>query len=341
MIDKNTERAEKILRSLFYDSLPDELNGNVREWLFDGGHEDFKDKALSGIWTAEVVYSPKPSKRAHYLKTCVLKTLGLLPLIGEYKGNNLLRRWTMIGAAAVLIPIMVLVGMNKLINERAAAFTDTTIVCENITVSAPENIVTHHILPDGSQVWLKGGSEMSYAGDFNTNRLVDFKGEGYFAVSKNGSSPFRVETGELAMTVLGTEFSVVAWEGGGTTEVLLAEGSLEVETSGYKTVLEPDHKLTLDHFTSRFIVEEVDAMAETGWLAGMKFKDTPLKDALEVIASHFKKELEIELNAPLDELLNVEFSQGENLEQILLLISEVVDGFAYQITEERIYISHK
>ena len=65
------------------------------------------------------------------------------------------------------------------------------------------------VLPDGSYVWLNGGSKVIYtASQFQKERIVELKGEGYFEVAKNEEVPFLVHTSNTLVKVFGTKFNV-------------------------------------------------------------------------------------------------------------------------------------
>jgi len=67
----------------------------------------------------------------------------------------------------------------------------------------------HYRLPDGSQLSLRPGASIVFAGDFPLNRLVTVAGgDVYFRVKKDGGHPFRVITNGISTTAVGTEFWV-------------------------------------------------------------------------------------------------------------------------------------
>lgn len=89
------------------------------------------------------------------------------------------------------------------------------------------------VLPGGSRVDLNAGSRLSWARDFSwlpgvdrSERVVRLEGEAFFDVARDGR-PFRVETADARVAVLGTRFNVRARPGEGTS-VTVDEGSVEV-----------------------------------------------------------------------------------------------------------------
>ena len=78
---------------------------------------------------------------------------------------------------------------------------------------------------------MNAGSSLTYPSEFNQKiRLVSLKGEAYFSVTKDKSKSFVVETENLMVKVLGTEFNLKAYPGEDQTEATLKEGKIEVQT---------------------------------------------------------------------------------------------------------------
>jgi len=84
-------------------------------------------------------------------------------------------------------------------------------------------------LPDGTEVWLNGGSKITYRNDYGANtRTINLIGEAYFDVKHDARHPFIIHTKNLKIKVLGTAFNVRAYEEEAISEATLIRGSLEV-----------------------------------------------------------------------------------------------------------------
>jgi len=68
------------------------------------------------------------------------------------------------------------------------------------------------ILPDGTSVWLNGGSTLKYDFDMNKadTRQVYLSGEAFFDVVKDKAHPFIISTSKISIRVFGTAFNVKA-----------------------------------------------------------------------------------------------------------------------------------
>lgn len=98
--------------------------------------------------------------------------------------------------------------------------------CGKVTVETAEDFKQVE-LPDSSVVYLNHNSKLTYDEDFNP-RKVKLEGEAFFSVN-DGETPFVIETeaGE-EVTVLGTEFNLVASLTGVAIEVEIGIVSLRV-----------------------------------------------------------------------------------------------------------------
>ena len=85
-------------------------------------------------------------------------------------------------------------------------------------------------LPDGSRVFMNQGAEISYPTGFNGNRTLELQGEAFFEVMADPGNPFRVRSGKVIVSVLGTSFNVKQQEKSDCIEVFVQSG--EVQVSG-------------------------------------------------------------------------------------------------------------
>jgi ferric-dicitrate binding protein FerR (iron transport regulator) len=92
------------------------------------------------------------------------------------------------------------------------------------TPAGARSLVT---LEDGTKIWLNANSKLTYPTHFDGNqRIVHLEGEGYFDVAKDKTWPFKVETSDLSINVLGTIFNVKSYPTEGLIETTLIEGEI-------------------------------------------------------------------------------------------------------------------
>ena len=99
------------------------------------------------------------------------------------------------------------------------------------SVYAPKGSKAKTVLPDGSEVWLNAGSNLSYNNTsyFKKNREVRLAGEAYFKVVTDRDRPFVVKVNGLDIKALGTEFNVKAYPEEKIVETTLVEGIVKIE----------------------------------------------------------------------------------------------------------------
>jgi transmembrane sensor len=105
-------------------------------------------------------------------------------------------------------------------------------------------------LPDGTQVWLNGNSQLTYGSSrFGIDeREVTLNGEAFFDVVKNEKVPFVLHTGNIIITVKGTAFNVRAYPKEKTIETALIRGLVWITTTkdpDRKIILKPNEKIIM------------------------------------------------------------------------------------------------
>jgi transmembrane sensor len=106
-------------------------------------------------------------------------------------------------------------------------------------------------LPDGTRVWLNENSEIEYPKSFSgKERTVTLKGEAFFEVKRDPSHPFVISSGAIKTTVLGTSFTVKAYDNK-QPEVNVRTGKVKVESSQNTVLLERGDKAIYEVETSK------------------------------------------------------------------------------------------
>ncbi len=180
-------------------------------------------------------------------------------------------------AAILLFPLLIYstISLIKSNNHEVTAWAE---------ICAPAGARTQFMLPDGSKGWLNSNAKLKYSLDFKQNRHVNLSGEAYFEVTKDKKKPFTVSTPNLDVKVVGTIFSVSALEEENTTEVVLQEGSVEVDNPaiGLNALMKPDQKLVYDNTKKKYQTSTLNAQQYNTWKDGMLiFRNEPLSDVFK------------------------------------------------------------
>ncbi len=150
-----------------------------------------------------------------------------------------------------------------------------------IEYNASEGIRTVD-LPDGSRVFLNEGSRLEYRKDYEMQRNVNLRGEGYFDVMSDPERPFRVNTGKVVVTVLGTSFNVKEVDREGV-EVFVESGKvrMDIEDDQNSITLGPGQ---LCMANGALESKEQDDLNYMAWKTKeFKFVDEPVGNILDVL----------------------------------------------------------
>ncbi|WP_423130368.1 FecR family protein [Gaoshiqia sp. Z1-71] len=129
--------------------------------------------------------------------------------------------------AAVLILPLLIVSIWSLSQKSSDLGTEQLSYHE---VSSPPGIRSKVQLPDGTTVWLNAESRIRYAIPFaRATRELELTGEAFFDVAKNANAPMDVKFNNITVRVLGTQFNVKAFPDEDHLEVVLKEGSIELQ----------------------------------------------------------------------------------------------------------------
>ena len=186
-------------------------------------------------------------------------------------------------AAAVLIPVIFLVGIYLQINSRVDLFGTTEY--EEISVAKGERI--QMMFQDGTRVYINSDSKLRYPKKFALNsREVYLEGEAYFVVAKNKHRPFIVNLSGPAVHVLGTSFNIQAYPENKDIVVCLDEGHINLTLPSEKEYpLQPGERLTYNKENDQCrTTRNYDSQQVSMWKQNIiSFKDTPLSEVIKVL----------------------------------------------------------
>lgn len=159
--------------------------------------------------------------------------------------------------------------------------------------------VTYHTLPDGSGVWLNGGSSLQCPVSFDNGiRTVSLSGEAYFKVKADSLHPFVVETVRgNKITAYGTEFTVSSFTEEPREETFLVRGSISFTYNGSELPIKAGERVSYLSQEKRLLVERADSSQIVSWKDGkLEFKNTPLSEIVRKLEHRF--DVVIRLNDP-------------------------------------------
>jgi transmembrane sensor len=164
------------------------------------------------------------------------------------------------------------------------------------TIQTPKGGRYNVTLPDGSRVWLNSASRLSYPTVFASNeRKVKLIGEAYFEIAKNKNVPFRVESNNQVVEVLGTHFNINSYEDEAYIKTTLLEGSVRIILNSDKPntqLLKPGQQSLTSSAAPDIKIQHTDTEKAIAWKNGyFKFKNTPIRDIMREIERWYDVEL--------------------------------------------------
>ncbi len=241
--------------------------------------------------------------------------------------NYSIPRWSY--AAIILFMIFTVYVVHNFITN-----TDQQIVPITITKSTADNQRAMFTLIDGTEVWLRGNSSITYNKELAIDgvRSVQLTGEAYFDVAKNPDLPFIVVTGEVSTIVLGTKFNVRAFPQN-AVEVTVESGKVLVESHYSKVALESNEQATVDPGNSEIVKNRIKSKYVTVWKNQVMDMDmVSLKEAFFIMERYYNVTIITDKQADLNCIVRSIY-KNENLETVLQGLQLIFD-FNFEILEE-------
>ena len=196
------------------------------------------------------------------------------------------RQWTVAASIALVLSLVALFALNT--NQSPKFVLETNAEHRKQLIK----------LPDGSKVWLKQNSSLSYWKPFKgKERVFELEGEAFFDVVTDSTRPFIVRSDYLKTKVLGTSFNIISGKDGTVPEVALVEGAVEVSYTKAKgstkpVILRPGKKVQINTTSNEIIASSFVEDAPYAWKDDVLF---------------FEKANAIEVARTLEDWYDVEF----------------------------------
>jgi ferric-dicitrate binding protein FerR (iron transport regulator) len=215
-------------------------------------------------------------------------------------------------------------------------------------------------LSDGSTIWLSGNSTIKHAASFKPHiREVYLDGEAFFDVKRDTLRPFVVYSSQLTTRVLGTSFTIRAYQQDPRIEVSVVTGKVSVyvksdgetkatagenkagvhkEGKASEMVLLPNERATFSKTDLALQREEIKPLPKKNlWApASLSFQNTPIRQVIKELNRHFDAEILIEDEAINHCTIRADFT-NKNLPLIIELICKSIDA-DYRMIDKKISI---
>jgi ferric-dicitrate binding protein FerR (iron transport regulator) len=223
--------------------------------------------------------------------------------------------------AAILVIPLIILSVYPHLGEPEAGVPGSEVYQE---LTVPYGMVSQINLPDGSKVWLNGGSSLKYPLKFGKGRRnVLLNGEGYFDVQSDKKNPFIVQTEQLRLTATGTRFNIEAYRTDSVTCVTMVDGKIDVAFNQVAPfAMKAGKRVSYNDRTGRSEMTETDTYRWCAWKDGlMIFRDDPLAYVFKRLARTFNVDIHVKNPEIAPDAYRATF-EDESLDEILLLLEK-------------------
>ncbi len=328
------DRAMKLIEAITDDKTPRGLRVRMNEWFRSEASMDEKMQVMEDYMHRVLVPASKPDRMTRKMFRMFMRKYGIAMPAPVVRWQRVAMR-----AAAVLLPAVLVVGGYYLTDRFMTGPGAASPTVITASVDGGEEIT----LPDGSSVRMKGGTTLEYNGaDFAENRRLEMDGEAFFTVAHDARHPFTVEGGDVAVTVLGTEFNMRAFDAEPHAEVVLATGSVEVSSGESSVVLKPSQKATIDRMGRTIELQDISG-GELSRVRGMELvlDDVSLQEALRRTGEYFGVTMNVVADLPAAEGMIVKLEEEPTLDEALFMIQVINPVFDYRIDGDTVTITKR
>lgn len=208
-------------------------------------------------------------------------------------------------------------------------------------IIVPEGKKFTLILIDSTNIELNSNTSIAFDNSLTSKyRHIDLQGEAFFDVTHDKSRPFIVQSSDLKIKVLGTEFNVSNYKENNYTSTTLIDGSIDVSNQQNEhQIIQPGSQATLFHNQGNIIVKDVNVQKAVSWTMNrMIFTNETLENILKKISIWYPEEFIIK-----DERIKQYRFTGtlkkENSLIHFLQILKYTEGIHYEINGDKVTLN--
>jgi len=161
------------------------------------------------------------------------------------------------------------------------------------------------LLEDGSRISIQPNSEIRYPEHFTKDiREVHLTGEAFFEIAHDETHPFIVHARDVTTKVLGTSFTIKAYENEdvsvlvrtGKVSVTRADGTVNTIAQSEEVLLTPNQQIVYDRTTEKLNVSlaEKPEIVEEVPLLNKRFNKVPVTEIFEALEKAYKIDIQFD-----------------------------------------------
>lgn len=345
---KLDEQSKKLLRSLswitdvlkryFEGKLTRQEEAIVEEQLKSIDHQS--DTVKNKLTEKQLNESDKRIKKQVFFKLNLIDPekepeRQAIPFLPEKPLKKSLSVYFRKYAAVAAIFVTIVATSYFMFNEHSPLKEDRVASLENKTMllHTGETEMKELILPDGTKLYVNGGSRIDYIeNQFNKKkREIWLEGEAFCEVAKNPDKPFIIHSGNIQTVVRGTSFNVKAYKEIGEVSVSVRNGKVEVGTAdNVFGVLTANKRIVYHEKTDQYIISESNWEEDAAWRERrLILKDANIAELKLRLKQLYGVDISVEGGFPDDQRFGLSFRKDANLTDVMELIGELY-GIKYK-----------
>lgn len=305
----------------------------LMEFIRSGRYDHLLKGRIDTLFSEVNAGEDMDTERADRIRREILMTERSDRRVMPAEKSIVIYRWIGIAATISAIAIFSLWWLTPKVPETSSSVVAIEHVGKDQAVFSGKQFVR---LPDGSTVLLNEGSQLSYASVFGKEvREVNLVGEGYFDVKHHPSIPFRVVTGKVTTTVLGTAFNINAYPDQNEIKVTVTRGKVKV-SDDHQTfgVITKDQQIAINTVTNTPVQSTLNSESLQDWTSQyLILDDVSFEEAVNTISQKYGVEILIKNELLRRCRITATFLHNENLDQILAVVTSVVEA-TYEISPD-------
>jgi ferric-dicitrate binding protein FerR (iron transport regulator) len=327
-------KINKILNLYLLHNYTESVQKEFADWLDSPQDREQKEDSLFQEWESISVRPGKMDTRSSY-EAVVSRIERKESMVRRANLASLFLR-----VAAVIVVCVAVVAAVKILVERTP-----NVVWNEVSTQRGENRIVE--LADGSVIYLAPGSRLIYPNKFTDNvRRVYLSGEAYADIAKDDMHRFIVSAEQVDVIVHGTQFNIRSYESNSEVEVMLLEGSIDMQTKNQKqnrvVRMRPGDLFKLDKMSGRLSCETIsaDIFDDDPRARNLTFINSRLGDIAVQLERMFNVRIVIDNSSLADERYYSAFVNNESLDRILSTL-EHNGNFDYQWRGGEIHLYKK
>lgn len=245
---------------------------------------------------------------------------------GQKNGGNGNRKklLSVLAIAACLVVVAVYVYTRQAATSETKTLAATTLTHKSTARSEYKYV----LLPDSTQVWLNAESRLDFPKQFNsTERIVTLSGEAYFDVKHADKIPFKIQTGKVTTTVLGTAFNIKAYPGRKDVIVSVSRGKVKVNFDALEVAtLVKGQRVKVSNTDIRLIEKKPVMDEPASWQQGLlAYDDETIADIIADLERVYDVSIRINSEVVREMRISTRLEREKGVEQALQVLSKLTE----------------